>query len=194
MNWYKRANKKPDNWDEMCKYYEKRTHKHIHLVTKYCKKIAKYDPDRFEELNKRIKVHDDSKFKSPEYEPYVWITWMYKCKDDGIEFEIPESNEEDMFQATLHHVQTNSHHPEYHTEQRDDVLNKENRDQPPKKIVDATKMPDIDLAEMVGDWCGVSEERGNSPKSWADKNVGVRWKFSEHQKDLIYELIDAVWK
>jgi hypothetical protein len=38
----------------------------------------------------------------------------------------------------------------------------------------------------------VSKERGNTPKSWADKNVNIRWKFNDDQKDLIYELIENV--
>ena len=67
------------------------------------------------------------------------------------------------------------------------------RDKPPEEMIDATKMPDLDIAEMVADWCAVSEERGNTPKSWADKNVNVRWKFTDEQSDLIYEIIDAVW-
>jgi hypothetical protein len=46
---------------------------------------------------------------------------------------------------------------------------------------------------MVADWASVSEERGNSPKSWAKKNVNVRWKFNKKQEDLIYELIDVIW-
>ena len=32
----------------------------------------------------------------------------------------------------------------------------------------------------------------NSAKEWADKNVNIRWKFTDKQKDLIYELIEVV--
>ena len=60
-------------------------------------------------------------------------------------------------------------------------------------MVDASEMTRLDIAEMVCDWCAVSEERGNTPKSWADKNVNVRWEFTDEQKDLIYELIDGIW-
>ena len=60
-------------------------------------------------------------------------------------------------------------------------------------MVDATKMPDLDLAEMIADWLAVSEERGTDPKDWADKNVNIRWKFDDEQKDLIYELIEKIW-
>lgn len=36
----------------------------------------------------------------------------------------------------------------------------------------------------------MGEEKGNTVRSWADKNVNVRWKFTEDQVNLIYELID----
>jgi len=61
------------------------------------------------------------------------------------------------------------------------------------KMVDATKMSDLDIAEMTADWAAMGEERGNSPKEWADKNVNKRWKFTKDQEKLIYELIKSVW-
>jgi len=145
-------------------------------VSKYCRKIADYDEDRFGDLRDRLKVHDDSKFESPEYEPYIWITWSYKCKDDGVDFDAPEELDKMMNEATLHHVTSNSHHPEYHSPKKTGLINRKDRDKPPSEMVDATSMPDIDLAEMVADWCGMGEEKGNTAKSWADKNVNVRWE------------------
>lgn len=193
------SNKDLEPTDEMISVYEERTNRHIDLVRKYCDKIIEYDEDRFGELEGRKKVHDDSKFEEPEYTPYIYITWKYRCQDNGGDFEEcnpPENLSEIMDEATIHHVTTNSHHPEYHDKEADPnlIINKENRDQPPTIKINATSMPDIDIAEMVADWCSVSEERGNTPKSWADKNVGVRWEFSEDQKELIYELIDAIWE
>lgn len=191
---YKKAEEKINRpTKEMIDWYEKRTKRHIELVGKYCQKIADRFPE-FKELEERAKVHDDSKFEEPEETPYVWTTWKYKCKDDGKEFDVPEDIEDKMHEATEHHVLNNSHHPEYHCGKKSGVINKEERDKPPKEKIDATKMPDLDVAEMVADWCGVSEERGNSPKSWADKNVNVRWKFTDKQTDLIYKLIDGVWE
>jgi len=191
MKIYKVA--KDDVKKKMEDWYKDRTQKHIDLVGKYCKKIAEYD-EEFEELLDRLKVHDDSKWEEPEKSPYVFITWKYKCQDEGWDFEEcspPEDIDNQMGKATLHHITCNSHHPEYHA---DEVhLNSEDRDKPPEEMVDATKMPRLDVAEMVADWCGVSEEKGNTPKSWADKNVNKRWKFTDEQKDLIYELIEKVW-
>ena len=57
-------------------------------------------------------------------------------------------------------------------------------------MIDATKMPDLDVAEMVADWCAVSEERGNHPKTWADKNVNVRLKFTDDQKKILGQVYE----
>ena len=195
MSWYKKAKEEDPEYKKMKEFFEKRTNKHIDAVKKFCKKIADYDEERFGKLVAQVEKHDQSKFKDPEIEPYIYVTWSYKCKDDGIDFDPPEGMDDKMNEATTHHVLNNSHHPEKHAGEDSNVINKEDRDNPVRdKIIDATKMPDLDIAEMVGDWCAVSQERGNTPKSWADKNVNVRWKFTDDQKDLIYELIDAVWE
>jgi hypothetical protein len=188
--WYKKA----EDYKKMEDWFKKRTQKHIDLVAKYCKKINDYDGKRFNGILERGKVHDQSKFKDPEVEPYVYISWQYKCKDDGKEFECPDGMDEKMSKATEYHVKNNSHHPECHSEKEVGLISRKDRDKPPKEIIDATKMPDLDVAECVADWCSMSEERGNTPKSWADKNVNVRWKFNKDQVDLIYELIENIWE
>lgn len=82
----------------------------------------------------------------------------------------------------------NCHHPEYYAE--DAELNYRDRDEKPEKIIDATKMQDLDIAEMCADWLGMAEELGDNAKDWADKNVNVRWKFTDNQTDLIYRIIN----
>ena len=192
MNWYKRASE--EDYDKMKDWFEKRTNKHIKSVQDYCKKIADYDSERFGKLVDQAKDHDASKFKDPEIEPYVYVTWSYKCKDDGVDWEPPEGMDEKMNEATTYHVLNNRHHPEFHAGEDSNVINKEDRDNPVRdKVIDATDMPDLDIGEMVADWMAVSRERGNTPKSWADKNVNIRWEFNDKQKDLIYELIREVW-
>jgi hypothetical protein len=186
--WYKKA----EDYKKMKDWFEERTKKHIALVQKYCKEIEEYD-DRFKGLVEQAINHDKSKFKDPEIDPYVYITWKYKCKSDGVEFDAPKDIDEKMNEATNHHVRNNSHHPECHTTQKGNLINEDNRDKPPDVVVDATNMPILDLAEMCADWMAVSEEKNSSPKDWADKNVNVRWKFTAEQKELIYELIDEVW-
>jgi hypothetical protein len=167
---------------EMRDFYESRTKKHIGLVGKYCKLIAgQYD--EFEELVDRADVHDVSKFEEPERDPYIWITWYYKCKGEGKDFESPPGVDEAMEEASHHHVTSNSHHPEYH----DDNYSGDD-----DSIVDATSMSRLDIAEMVADWSAMSEELGDSLKGWADKNVGSKWKFDDDQKDLIYDLVKFI--
>lgn len=179
---------------KMVDHYWRRTENHITLVKKYADLIFKLDPARFRQLSIRVLSHDATKFEEPEYEPYIWLTWRYKCKDDGVKFECPEGIR--IEEATLHHVRSNRHHPELHddTTPEDEMINSKDRDANPDHIVDGTDMDDVDIAEMVSDWCAMSEERGNSPRDWADKTVNKWWKFDKKQKQLIYELIDAVWK
>lgn len=192
MKIIKLAEEKPENWKEMENWFKKRTDRHIRLVQKWCGKIADYDEERFGKLVERGEAHDQSKFKDPEMDPYVYVAWEYKCKDDGVKWEPPKGIKDKMTDATEHHVNSNAHHPEFHSEKKGRI-NREDRDKPPAEMVDATKMPDLDVAEMVADWMAMSEEKGNTPKSWADKNVNVRWKFTDEQKRLIYELLDEVW-
>ena len=175
-------------------WFDKRTKQHIERVQKYCKKIEEFDPERFKGLVEQGSTHDASKYKDPEVDPYLYISWQYKCKDDGVDYEPPEDMEEKMSKATEHHVKNNRHHPEFHSDDDVDFINREDRDKPPEKKIDATKMKVVDIAEMCADWMAMSEEKGGKPKEWADKNVNVRWKFSDDQKDLIYEILKEIWE
>jgi len=177
---------------EMKDWFDKRTSEHIERVQKYCQKIEKYDPKKFKGLVEQGKDHDQSKLKKPEIDPYIWITWQYKCQDDGKKFDAPDGIEDKMNEATQHHVKNNRHHPEFHCSKKVDLINRDDRDKPPSEMVDATKMLDLDIAEMCADWLAMSEEKKSSPKDWADKNVNVRWKFTNGQKDLIYKLISDI--
>lgn len=180
--------------DEKTSHYVIRTNLHITLVQKYCSKIAEYDPKRFIGLIQRGILHDISKFVDPERTPYIEISWQYKMKDAGKEYNPPQNIKDMMNQATLHHVSTNSHHPEYYAPLGNQLINRDDRDKPPAQIVDATAMDPLSIGEMVADWCAMAEEKGTNPRDWADKNVNIRWAFSPKQTELIYELIDAVWK
>jgi len=188
MNWYKLATK--ESYAEMFAWFEKRTKMHIDLVQKNCEKLEKYDPEKFKGLVEQAKNHDASKFEDPEIDPYVYITWQYYCKEHDRKFDAPKDMDEQMNKATQHHVKSNSHHPEFHSDKEVDLINRKDRDKPPSEMVDATKMPDLAIGEMLADWCAVSQEKGTSLNGWADKNVNVRWKFNDKQKDLIYELVE----
>jgi hypothetical protein len=168
--------------DEMLEFFKERTRKHIELVQKYARKIVELDPERWAELAEQVEEHDASKLKSPELLPYVWVTWKHKCEDDGVDFDPPEGIEEMMDEATAHHIRSNRHHPECHCGPL-----------PKGEKADGAKMSETDVAEMVADWCAMGEEKGNSPKDWADKNVDVKWSFDDWQVDLVYELIEEIW-
>ena len=170
--------------DKMEKWFEKRTKMHIDLVQKYAKIIEEQFPSKMSGLTDQASKHDASKYDSPEYEPYLYVSWKHKCKDNGVDFNVPNDIEKEMDEATGHHIKNNRHHPEFHSD----------KDISSGKKVNATKMTDVDVGEMVSDWLAMSEEKGTDPKEWADKNVNVKWEFSKDQEELIYEIIDKIWK
>jgi hypothetical protein len=178
---------------DMREWYIERTNAHIKRVKKYAYLISDFFPE-YQELRKNVKQHDKSKFQSPEYVPYVFITWDYKCKREGIPFEMPQVMKDKMNKATEHHILSNKHHPEYWVKNYDpSMLNRNNRDAVPDQAVDASKMPDVFIAEMCADWMAMSEELKSRPHDWADMNVNVRWLFTDRQKELIYTILDTVW-
>lgn len=177
--------------EEMIEYFHKRTNEHIKRVQKYSTKLAIHY-DLLSDLISLVKKHDQSKFKDPEYVPYIFTTWDYKCKRENINFDIPNDIKNKMLKATTNHVLKNPHHPEFWSENRDPI-NPENRDKP-KELIDATCMPVIYLAEMVADWSAMAEEYNNDgPYEWARDNINIRWKFTDKQIKMIYEFIDFLW-
>jgi hypothetical protein len=174
---------------EMQNWFDERTKKHVNLVKKYCNILGKKFPE-FSLVTGE--GHDDSKFKDPEREPYVHISWHYKMKQDGKKYDVLDAIKDKMNEASHHHVKNNKHHPEFYDENAE--LNKQDRDGIPDNVTDGTKMPNESIAEMVADWCAMSEELGtNTPEDWADKVIGKRFKFTEDQKKLIYKLIEGTW-
>lgn len=178
--------------DEMINHYKKRTNDHINCVGNCIAHLCNKNPDIANELIKRKDTHDLSKWDEPEYTPYIWLSWRHKNNNDGIELKLPNGVNEEIQKATWHHVTTNSHHPEYWDDEAkfEDSLNHKDRDKPPNKPINATSMDDISLAEMVCDWNAMGLELGNTAKSWADKNINVRWLFIDGQVDKIYKWIE----
>lgn len=170
-------------------FFKTRTANHIKSVQEWAEKIIGHYPE-FDHLRYRCSVHDQSKFEEPEYAPYLEVTWHYKCKAEGVDYPL----DHDAHLATYHHIKNNPHHPEYHDENATlECLRSDNRDKPADYMVDGTKMPDVDIMEMVADWCAVATERGTNPFEWAKMNINVRWKFSRFQEDFIYEILEKIW-
>jgi len=177
----------------MIAHFYKRTNSHIELVRTYIDKISQEFPD-LNEIVFRKEYHDKSKFLNPELTPYIYITWKYYCLENNIEFDF-EPEKIRMQEATYHHVKQNRHHPEYFDYTTDvRSINSENRDIPSQVLVNGTTMSNIDIAEMVADWMSVSEERNTDPFEWAKNNINKRWKFTIKQEELIYSILNKIWK
>jgi len=183
--------------EEKYQYFLDRTNKHIKLVKEAVKKIVKAYPE-FEELLQRVEVHDASKFEEPELTPYVSLTWRHKLEQEkgkfdpinGVGYKTPGLlDKEDENGATLCHIITNSHHPEYHLKDKSQVnINNKDRDKS-DKCIDASAMPPLDVAEMIADWQAMAWElKKNTAREWFNKQK-VRWYFSPEQEELIDKLL-----
>ncbi len=156
---------------EMIEFYERRTKEHIALVASNLMLLAKAT-DFGEELLQRAKVHDASKFGPEEYLPYVWLTEFHRCRRSGELFEYPLGIEEQVKLAIHHHLTSNRHHYQFHSDPND--------------------MTEVDLIEMVCDWTAMSQEFGQdsgSARGWADKTIGTRVEFNTANSQFVYRMI-----
>jgi len=166
-----------------------RTNLHIHLVQEAAKQLVETFPE-YHALLLQVQDHDSSKFEEPEMSPYIELTWNKKN-----DIEAGPDLQRAITAATLHHIKTNSHHPEYHLEDKTKAnLDSTNRDNS-IEMVDAIRMPSIDVAEMICDWQAMSKELGtNTAREWYDQVKDVRWHFSEEQDQLIDKLLKVFEK
>lgn len=186
--------------DRMKEHFLYRTRAHLYLVRKWSDIIANEFSldDRINKnlLNAERDVHDQTKFIEPEYSSYVNITWKYYCKRHGLDFETDKDLEDKMHEATYHHVKNNKHHPEYWDNETtiDNAISRDNRDGVPARQINGMNMPLTYIAAMCADWCAMAEELNkNSPQDWANKNINIRWKFTDEQVNFIYEVLNKVW-
>jgi len=172
--------------DEKYEFFLERTNNHIRLVQEATEKIVSAYPE-LGGLVFQVDSHDASKFEEPELTPYIELTWKKKLEKEGEEY---KTDDQAIHDATLHHIKNNRHHPEYHLGDKFKAnLDPTNRDRS-IHVVDASRMPDIDIAEMVADWQAMSEELGtNTAREWYNKVKDVRWHFSDHQDELIDKLL-----
>jgi len=183
----------------MKEFFESRTNKHVGFVRDYLKLASEEYPEYAELLQNRGMEHDASKYRPPEYEPYVHLTWQYKQKGEGEEYQLDEDMQKRIHDVTYRHCKGNKHHPEYwDNEIKENPISFENRDQPSGITVNAIRMDRPSMIEMCCDWCSVSAERNPAneygPMEWAEKNINHRWTFSPKQEKFIYEVLDHIWK
>jgi hypothetical protein len=163
-----------DPTPEMLAFYERRTNEHISRVRR-CLGLLALVTEHGDELLDRARVHDASKFGPEERIPYVWLTEHHRCRRSGEPFEYPEGVAERVERAVRHHVTTNRHHPEFHT--------------------DPNAMSDVDLIEMVCDWTAMAQEfgeAGGSARGWAERTVGTRVAFNAERRRFIYQTIEVL--
>ena len=93
-------------------WFQERTDNHIRLVQRAAAKIAEELPE-LEEVVTQAETHDSLKFEEPERTPYIQLTWLKKQGEKA------EGDLQDQItQATLHHIKNSHHHPEYHLEDK----------------------------------------------------------------------------
>lgn len=178
--------------NEKEEWFDHRTLKHIDLVQKAAKKIEQAHILNGEDcgnLMQAVSDHDASKLVEPERTPYVELTWQHKTKQR--KYETPGTlPEKDINDATMHHILNNDHHPEFWNKEAAKNGKGEADDVKKVQCLDASKMPDLSIAEMVADWQAMSEElKKNTAREWYNSQKDVRWHFSEHQDELISRLL-----
>lgn len=164
-------------------FFKKRTGLHIARVKKYAGLIVKEFPE-LKGLERIASKHDSSKYSSPEFDYYVEMTWYHKMKDEKRN---PIFNKE-WLKGSAHHVKTNRHHPEFH----DPAATSKSVDG--SYIVDASRMPKMDMAEMCADLMSMSKELGGRPQDFYTNNINKRWKFTKEQQDFMMNIFNNVWK
>jgi hypothetical protein len=160
---------------EMIALFEKRTKHHIALVKKNLLQMEGYLGIDINFLQELACMHDKSKYDESERISYIWMTWMYYCKNNNIPFTYPKNIEQMVFQGWQHHLCHNSHHPEAHASH------------------DA--MTDANIIEMIADWTAISQENNHSNGScylWAEENIDKKWNFSVDKKQLIFKTIQEM--
>ena len=140
------------------------TVKHINLVRKHLYSVI-------DELDKRAKVHDDSKLKSPELETFVKFTPKLAGSTYGSEEY--KKNLEGMQVALKHHYEVNSHHPEHY----------ENG---------IKGMDLLDVIEMFCDWKAATERHEDGDINKSIEINQKRFKYSDDLKNIFKNTVNVL--
>ena len=116
-------------------------------------------------IDAAIKMHDESKLSSREFTQYRNYFFTY----DG-----EEKNENAFHAAWNHHLENNEHHWENWTKKGSQMY------------------ADIFLVQMVCDWVAMGVEKGDTAKSYYEKNK-AQINLPEWAVKLMYEIFDCVY-
>ena len=170
----------PDVWEEMVDYFRYTQINHVGDVQTNLRMFIDHFDDVLikAQLGERYLTHDESKWSTPEFEPYVWRYWRTKWRADGaVDKRFTEAFQSEavhryITKAVWHHVQHNRYHPEYHLDHDD--------------------MTQIDLIEMVYDWYAMSEQHESNINDWVAYVVPRRYHFSADKVATIHQLIEIL--
>ena len=119
-----------------------------------------------QELENRIKNHDNSKWSNDEFDAYRRHFHSVSDKEK-------EDSEEDFKKAWKHHYTVNDHHPEYWKN---------------------TDMPNIAIAELICDWEAMSRKFGGNPLEYFEKNKAeLKAKMNEYSYNAIYNALKNIY-
>ena len=158
---------------EMEEHFRDYLHTHVTRVVSFAKALfdcGKIPEDLYEYIRDN---HDKSKTEEPEYTPYVKRKWFERNTNK----DFYEDMGDDVKAAIYHHVTTNSHHPEYWSDDYRGFATKE-----PCHV---DNMPESCIVELVCDWEAMALEKGNTAREWFNKVRGTRWIFDERTEALI---------
>ena len=119
-----------------------------------------------QELENRIKNHDNSKWSNDEFDAYRRHFHSVSDKEK-------EDSEEDFKKALNHHYMVNDHHPEYWKN---------------------TDMPNIAIAELICDWEAMGRKFGGNPLEYFEKNKAkLKTKMNEYSYNTIYKALKNIY-
>lgn len=119
-----------------------------------------------QELENRIKNHDNSKWSNDEFDAYRRHFHSVSDKEK-------EDSEEDFKKALNHHYMVNDHHPEYWKN---------------------TDMPNIAIAELICDWEAMGRKFGGNPLEYFEKNkTKLKAKMNEYSYNTIYNALKNIY-
>ena len=153
MPLFAQGNKEISKLEEKVKEYNRYIVEHKNNVSKAFNKFSdkimttldQITIEEMEDLENRIKHHDESKYSKAEFEPYR--NWFYPTEGE-------EKNKTAYDKAWHHHLHNNPHHWQYWTIVNDDGS------------IEAIEMDEIYLAELFCDWVGMSYKFHNNPNDF----------------------------